>query len=798
MKKLLLPAILFSGWMALLHTDLPVKGSFLPALGRFLNPFQGVWQNVYPDLASYDIGGGVKKGVKILFDERDIPHIYAENLEDALYAQGYLHAANRLFSMDISTRSAAGKLSEIVGQRTLALDRKQRERGFEWSAELKAKNWAKDKSKKPLFDAYNQGVNDYIKSLAYKDWPIEYKILSHDPTTWTTTHSALMLTNMAIALCLGESDLEYSTAKAKLSEEEYAFLFPDHNPKESPIIPAEKIWSFEPIQSRTPTKVPLSDMQGSAIDSRKDDLNGSNNWAVAGRKTANGFPILANDPHLALSLPNIWYEMEIHTPDMDVHGVSLPGLPFIIIGFNEHIAWGSTNSGQDVLDWYQVTWQDSSRQMYKLDGKFTRATLRPEEIKIRGALPLIDTIRYTHWGPVTHTDHHKDMAMKWIGHQQTPINDVEYLFKINKAKNVSEYREAIAAFQYPAQNKVFASTQGDIAISVAGIMPVRPAGLGETVTSGESTDNDWQSFIPFEHAPYVINPSTGFVSSANQSPASPDYPYPLLGKRIFEDYRGRVVNAVLDSADKITVDDMKQLQQNNYDLHAAELLPLLLDAVESNNCLTEEEKKVFKTLSGWNYECHRDSLSPILFDMWYEELEKMTWDELDTLGVMLPEEWRFVEIVRDSPDHDYFDVAMTDDIKETMPDIACASFGAMVKGFQALPPSTTTNWGTYKHSTIPHLARFQNFGVDFIPTSGGRHIVNAMSKTHGPSWRMIVELSDPPKAWVNYPGGQSGDPASPHYRDMLEGYFEGKYYEVSLRNDAQRWTPQKQINILPQ
>jgi penicillin amidase len=797
MKTLILPALLFAGWMALLNTDLPVKGSFLPALGRFINPFQGIWQNVNPDLRSYEMTGQVKAGVNILFDERDIPHIYADNLEDALYAQGYIQAANRLFSMDISTRSAAGRLSELIGQRTLAIDRKQRERGFEWSSEQKAKTWESDKSKKPLFDAYVNGVNDYIKTLEYKDWPLEYKILSHEPVTWTTTHSALMLTNMAISLCIQEDDLEYTTARSKLSPEEFAFLYPDHNPKESPVIPSEKTWDFLSVNQNIPSNSALPIMHGSAKDSRQEDLNGSNNWAVAPRKTANGFPILANDPHLSLTLPNIWYEMEIHTPEMNVHGVSLPGLPFIIIGFNEHIAWGSTNSGQDVLDWYQITWKDSSRQEYKLDGKFINATLRPEEIKIRGERSIVDTIRYTHWGPVTHTDKHKDMAMKWIGHQKTPINDVEYLLKINKAKDVNEYREAVKSFQYPAQNKVFASTQGDIAISVAGILPVRPAGLGETVTNGESTANDWQQFIPFEHAPYIINPSRGFVSSANQVPADQSYPYPLLGKRYFEDYRNRVVNMVLDSTKAMTVEDMKQLQQNNYDLHAAEVLPLLLQALNNGSCLSDGEKKVLDELTDWNYEYHRDSLSPVLFDIWYKEFEKMTWDELENLEVMLPEEWRLTEIAQHEPDNRYFDQLVTTDKKETMPDIACASFSAMVKAYHDLPDEDAKDWGHYKHSNIPHLARFPHFGADFINTSGGKHIVNAMSKTQGPSWRMIVELSEPPKAWVNYPGGQSGDPASPHFRDMLEEYFEGKYYEVSIRTDPKSWSPTKQINITP-
>jgi penicillin amidase len=797
MKKLLLPAILFSGWMAMLNADLPVKGNFLPALGRFLSPFQGVWQSVTPDTTSYHLQGMIRKPVRILFDDRDVPHIYAGNLEDALYAQGYLHASNRLFSMDISTRSAAGQLSEIIGTRTLAIDRKQRERGFLWSAEIKAKSWENDQQKKSLFDAYIQGVNDYVHSLDYKDWPLEYKILSHAPVEWSYNHCALMLTNMAISLSLGEDDLEYTTAKAKLTPEEFAFLFPDHNPKESPVIPSEKKWDFEAVRQNMPAPSNFQEMEGSDKDSRKEDLNGSNNWAIASRKTRNGFPILANDPHLSLTLPNIWYEVEIHTPDMDVHGVSLPGLPLIVIGFNEHIAWGSTNSGQDVLDWFNITWKDSIRHEYMLDGKFVSAALRPEYIKVRGAAPVMDTIRYTHWGPVTHTDEHKDMAMKWIGHQKTPINDLDYLLKINKAKNLTEYRDAVAAFQYPAQNKIFASTQGDIAISVAGIMPLRPSGLGETVTNGDRKANDWQQFIPFAHAPFVVNPARGFVASANQVPADETYPYPLLGKRYFEDYRNRVINSILDTAQAVTIEDMKQMQQNNYNLQAAELLPLLLKALNEGACLSETDKKWYEEIKNWNYECHRDSLSPVLYDLWYQEFEKMTWDELENLGVMLPEEWRVIEIVRDHPDHKYFDELLTKDKVETVQDIACASFRAMVNAYQNLHEDEAKDWGHYKHSHIPHLARFPGFGVDFINASGGKHIVNAMSKTQGPSWRMIVELSQPPKAWVNYPGGQSGDPASPHYKDMLEHYFDGQYFEVTLKNDPSSWTPARQIEITP-
>jgi penicillin amidase len=647
-------------------------------------------------------------------------------------------------------------------------------------------------------EAYVNGVNDYIKSLEYKDWPIEYKILSHAPVTWTTLHSALTFTSMATALSLGESDLDFSIAKSKLSPEDFNLLYSGHNPLDVPVIPSEKKWDFTPVKiPGNPMEKVAPEIQGNSTDDQKKSINGSNNWAVSGKKTASGFPILANDPHLGLTLPNIWYEIEIHTPDISVHGVSLPGLPYVILGFNDSIAWGSTNSGQDVLDWYKITWQDSSRSSYLLDGNYKEATLRPEEIKVRGGKSIMDTIRYTMWGPVTDEGDHKDMAMKWIGHLRAEANDIAYLQKINRAKNVSDYRDAVRSFQYPAQNKVFASTQGDIAISVAGVLPLRPEGLGPYVLDGSISSNDWSGYIPFEQAPFIINPARGFVSSANQSPADTTYPYPLLGTRYFEDYRGREVNHILDTLSNIKVEDMEALQQNNFNLHASEVLPLMLDALKKNNCLNKEEADYANMLSTWNYQYHRDSISPVLFDIWYDAFLKLTFDELDTLSVMYPEDWKFIELIKESDQHRFFDIVSTPDKKETLNDIACISFTTMVKKLQALEPDKKKNWGSYKDSEIPHLARFAPFGSGFISTSGGRHVINAMNKSHGPSWRMVVELSSPPKAYVNYPGGQSGNPASPHYKDFLEHYFDGKYYEVSLLNDPNSWSPVRQINITP-
>ncbi len=796
MKRLLLPAILFVCWLVFLSVDIPVGENFLPALGRFVDPFHGIWQSVSADLSSHDLKGKTKAEIKILFDERDVPHIYANSIEDAIYAQGYLHAANRLFAMDMSTRAAAGRLSELVGPRTLAYDHKQRERGFEASAIEKAKNWETYEDVDPIITAYVNGVNGYIQSLDYKTWPIEYKILSHGPVEWTAKHTALMAMNMAIMLCLSEHDLPYTNAKALLTPEDFQFLYPNHNPLESPIIPAEKSWNFTSVQlGNVEENRSLEVIESKIPVDKQKDINGSNNWAISPKKTANGFPLLANDPHLSLTLPNIWYEMEIHTPEMSVHGASIPGLPYIVIGFNELIAWGTTNSGQDVLDWYKINWEDSSRLRYKLDDAYVNATIRVEEIVVRGQPAIVDSIRYTYWGPVTSSEDHKDMAMRWIGHQRAKANDVAYLQKINTANNVTDYRNAIEAFEYPAQNKVFASVEGDIAISVAGTMPLRAEGRGTFILEGDDKKNDWTGFIPFDHAPYIINPKKGYVSSANQTPTAQSYPYPMVGNRTFEDYRGRVINMVLDSSNGLTVEDMKALQQNNFNLHAAEILPLLLSSLEGGDCPEGTGKGFIDRLKGWNYEQHRDSISPILFELWYEEFEKMTFDELDSLKLMHPEDWRIVEMVREGDQHKYFDIASTPERIEKLTDIVCASFNSMTKTFSSLELTQQKNWGNYKATEIPHLARFAPFGASLMHTSGNKHIVNSMGKSHGPSWRMIVELSKPPRAYVNLPGGQSGNPASPHFRDMLDQFFEGKYYEVSLKPDASSWIPTRQINI---
>ena len=498
--------IIFCNWHQ--PFDLP-----FPPLGKMINPFDGFWQNAEPVATPPDQQldfPQLEGPVKIRMDNRLVPHIFAGTLEDAIFAQGYITAKYRLWQMDISVRSAGGTLSEILGETTLNRDKRQRRKGMLWAAENALAAWERNPEGRRLIHAYTNGVNAYLQDLAPEDYPIEYKLLNYKPEPWSPLKSALFFKAMAETLSTYEEDLEASNTLQHLGREQFDFLFPEWKADQSPVIPASVVWDFE----NTPPEVieeeaeePAPIMIGEALPARSipkpAPLIGSNNWAVSGQRTANGSPILCNDPHLTLSLPSIWFEVQLHTPDVNVYGVSLPGLPGVIIGFNENIAWGLTNVGQDVLDWYRIDWTDESKEKYLLDGKETPADLRVELFRVRGRKePVMDTVRYTIWGPVVYespSSEYADMAMRWIAHDtpaEKPFYELGTFVQLAKAKNYNDYQKALAGYDNPGQNFVFASKQGDIAITVNGKFPVKDPQQGRFVQDGSRSANAWSGDDP--------------------------------------------------------------------------------------------------------------------------------------------------------------------------------------------------------------------------------------------------------------------------------------------------------------
>jgi len=784
----------------LFNNSFTIKEMPVPAVGKLLNPFTGFWQNAAPvqnEKEEHFNYPGLEAPVTVTYDNRLVPHIFAQNIEDALFVQGVLLAKYRLWQMDISIRSAGGRLSEVMGERLLKRDQLQRRRGMVYAAENAVKSW-KTVPEYKFVEAYTAGINAYINSLKPKDYPVEFKLLGYAPEPWSVFKSALFLKAMAQTLCSSESDIELTNARSLFDEETFNLLFPERHPGDSPIIPKSVEWEFEPITVQTPEV--LSDVttpiQHRAFPKPPQFL-GSNNWAVAGSKTTTGYPILCSDPHLRLSLPSIWYELQIHTPNVNSYGVCLPGVPGITIGFNENIAWGMTNVGHDVLDWYTIKWADQSKETYWLDGKKEKVKKVVETYKVKGGKIITDTIRYTHWGPVVHEsadNPRQDMAMRWVAHDEGG-NELKVFYGLNSGKNYDDYVKAVESYDAPAQNIVFASKEGDIAIRVQGKFPLKYPGQGKFVQDGSKTSNGWQGFIPKSQVPAVKNPERQFVSSANQGSTDSTYPYYYNGMRNgFGDYRGRILNRKLAAMGKVSVEDMKALQNDTYGLKAEESLPPLLSLIDPNQ-LNEQERIYWNQLKDWNYEYEGELAAPVIFDKWYGEFYRQTWDEIysldDSLEMPFPRSFRTTEIAKNDPSNNFFDIKKTENL-ETATDIALSSFQKTAKDLKKWEDKgNQLKWSVRKNLNIQHLGFIDPFSAMDVEVEGDPQALNAISNWAGPSWRMVVSYGpDRVKAYGVYPGGQSGNPGSPYYDNMIDPWSKGKYFDLLLMKDKDEFKDQ--------
>lgn len=765
---------------------LNTKLGAVPPIGKFLNPANGVWQNETNDIIDGTIAiNGLNATVSVHYDEQLIPHIFAENETDLYRAQGYITAKHRLWQMEFQTHAAAGRLSEILGEVAINYDREERRRGMVYGAEQALLKMMDDPETSRFLEAYSDGVNNYINSLDESDLPVEYKLLDYKPELWTVKKTALLLMYMTKMLASRNHDLEYTNILRKFGKERFDLLYPDFYEVNDPIIPKETDWSFidTEITKAPQSELPLDSISETITKTHPD--NGSNNWAISGSKSVTGNPILANDPHLGLKLPSVWFVMQLSTPNHKTMGATLPGALGVIIGFNEHIAWGETNATRDVMDWYKIEFKDSKRTQYKHDNQWKPTTVRMESIKVKGQETILDSVIYTHHGPVTYDHNFKSdnaksgYAMTWVGHiggnNQKPFLD------LNKAKNYDDYLNAIKHFSAPAQNFVFASTEGDIALWIQGLLPNKWKGQGKFLMDGSNPEHDWQSFIPQEYNAHTKNPERGFVSSANQHPVDESYPFYVFNDG-YETYRNRVINDFFRSKDKFSVEDFKALQNNNFNLKASELLPYIFKTMDASS-LSSEEQLMYDQIKSWDFYSEVDDLAPSIWMTWWHKLYKLTWDEFEVEDVALSTPFTFqtIDMLTNHPEDEFMDIVSTED-KETAEDLFLITFKETIKELQQWKSEHGDfTYGDYKAAFVGHLLQalpaFSRFN---IPIGGDRNTVNAAAKNHGPSWRMIVELSTPPKALGIYPGGQSGNPGSKYYDNMIDDWAAGRYYTLNF------------------
>ena len=798
--RFLFSLLLTAAFVWLLHTQHKVGDSTIPPLGAFFSPFSGFWKNAEPasGFLPKDLTlPGLKGKVEVVYDDVLVPHIFAENMEDAMRVQGYVTAQHRLWQMDIATRKAAGRLSEVLGERTLNIDRMTRRKGMVFAAENNILGWKKSPEGMQLLEAYTQGVNAYIAQLAPADYPIEFKLLNYAPEPWSILKSALIVEAMAETLSSGENDLASSNALAQFGRDTFNYLYPEWNSKQQPIIPDTGQWKDWKIQlppATPPASLssaifpePASELTSAEIPD--DYIVGSNNWALSGANTASGHPLLCNDPHLNLTLPSIWFQIQIHTPGQNSYGVSLQGIPGIIIGYNEDLAWGVTNVGHDVSDWYKLQWTNPERTKYSLDGEIREVQKRIEEIKIKGKPSLIDTVRYTVWGPVVYDydrEHPlRDCALRWGSHDQPDPGALNLTTFLLTGKNYDEYRKALAGYDSPAQTFVFATRTGDIAITVQGRFPVRAPEQGRFVQDGSRWANAWADIIPADRVPSMKNPSRGFVFSANQHSTPPTYPYYYLAGD-FDDFRGRHAFERLSAMKNATVDSMKSMQLDNFSQRAADALPPMLRLLDRSR-LDAYGLKLLAEIANWNYRYEADATAPPLYEVWFDSCYLKTWDEMTVLReqkkqILMPERWRFIEMLEKDTASIFFDHPATPQ-RETARDIVNEAFALMQDYFRQ-NPQKRTGWGQFRGFAIKHIAQIDAFSRLDVVVGGSGNALNAISRSNGPSWRMIVDLGERVSALGVYPGGQSGNPGSRYYDNMVDTWAKGQYNELLFLTSA--------------
>ena len=673
-------------------------------LGKLLSPQHGLWQNAEPadNNFSEDLKFANLKGkTSVYFDERLVPQVFAENESDVYFVQGYLHAKFRLFQMELQTYSAAGRASEVVGEIALKHDREFRRLGMVFAAEIALQEIEKSAISKLSCDAYTAGVNAYIATLTESSLPVEYKLLGIKPELWSNLKSALFLKYMAYDLSAHETDFEMTNAKHFFSPEDFNLLYPAVQDSLDPIIPRGTKFAPASIKPIAPKNVDSAYFSTSIVsveeNEKPDAANGSNNWAVSGKKTKAGAPILCNDPHLGLNLPSIWYEMQLSTPNFNAYGATFPGSPSVIIGFNDSCAFGFTNGGRDVRDYYEIKFKDNTRKEYWFNNAWKKTELKEEIIKIAGKPAFIDTVAYTVFGPVMYDENfnggrqtnNKSYAVRWKAHDAS--NDFMVFNLLNHAKNYADYTAAVTNLSTPGQNCVFACKNGDIALRTQGNWPAKWKGQGDFVMPGIDSSYMWQGMIPQNEVPYQYNPERGFVSSANQKPVDETYPY-YIGRE-YPIVRGLLINKKLAGMQQITPQDMMALQTENFNLYAQEMMPVFMKRINKTS-FNADEQKYFALLSSWNLRNDIDAKGATVYDELFKKFKENVYkDEFANAPkpIQMPFESTLIEAtLKDSAYKFFDDIATTQ--KETLTDMATQSFKEAVLSLKKIETEGKLDW----------------------------------------------------------------------------------------------------------
>jgi penicillin amidase len=641
-----------------------------------------------------------------------------------------------------------------------------------------------------ILTAFTEGVNAYIGRLSPAEYPIEYKLLGYKPERWSPLRSVYLVKYMAYDLTVKSQDKYLTRLLSTLGKGAIDTLFPNQAPHGYTTIVSGGWAGFQEVPPQPSSLHSQAYAEDTIGWAQEEDPYwvGSNNWAVSGKKTASGYPLLANDPHLSLNLPSIWLEMHLVAPELNVYGVTLMGAPGVIIGYNEAVAWGVTNVGPDAMDFYRLRYGDSTQTSFYYAGQLLPLHPRPESIWVRtpwdGHRLLIDTVWYTPWGPVVHRSRDSlprplagkareapiDCALRWISYE--PSNEARCFYHLNRAKNIEDYQKALRYFGSPAQNFVYADTAGHIALWVRGFYPLRWYEQGKFVLDAEKPENHWRDWLTFEANPHTIDPPEGFVRSANSYPAGKTYPYYLGWYFALPDRAARIEER-LRALFAATVDSFRLIQLDVESFLAKRALPIFL------YYLREEKSRWLDTLRGWDYRFVGESRAPTLFKRWWVGFHIRVWQ---ALKVRSPEWEVTLKLLEESHAARQAGKPAPHARWLTLADTGSRSFVHLLREAWkaterwANQAGDTLIWWRYRATQVRHMARLPGFSSDTLRTDGDGQCVNAIGSTAGPSWRMVVDLKPPVRGYGVYPGGQSGNPGSFRYMDFLPAWKEGKLY----------------------
>ena len=751
-------------------------------------------KNALPDYnKDIDLPGLIEE-VTILRDSFAIPHIYANNENDLYRSVGFVMARDRLWQMDLLRRVTQGRLSEILGKDQLETDLLMRALRMREKSEKVLKNSFPEMIS--CLEAYSEGVNFYIKNFPL---PPEFKILGYEPELWEPGHSLNLIGYMAWDLTSGwQTEILLHNLKKEVDKKQLEELIPHLENHPTSV--------FRDFQTS------VTDINGTILSAgaelKKMGLeifHGSNNWAVSGEKSKSGKALLANDMHLGIFAPGIWYQMHhVSEGSVNVTGLVLPGQPFVICGHNDSIAWGMTNVYTDNLDFYAEKLNKDSTQ-YLLNNEWKNLVIKKEKIKTKEGEEISQTLKFTHRGPLVNRFKKTEetaLSIHWSGNDMS--NEMRTIYLLNRANNWSDFRNAVSSFISISQNIIYADIAGNIGLQCCSGVPLRD-GIGINIYPGDTTRYDWTGFLPFDLLPYEFNPDRGYVSSANNKTVPEDYPY-YIG--YWYDMPNRIdrIREMLEETGKSGIDDFKRMQGDFKSVKAQRMVPVFLKALNTGRGWNENEKKALKKLQDWDFVMSKNSEAASIFDILFiktgenlikDDLSPELFKDIKEKRIMIENLVRNIIAEKKSL---WIDDKNTSD-KETFDDIIKRSFKETILELTELagPETDRWKWGKIHKITISHplgvvnlLDKAFNLNRGPYEISGSYHTVCPYSYSyndkfnvkHAASHRHIYDLSDWNNSKTIIPTGTSGIPASDFYLDQTERYLNNDYHDDPFSKPA--------------